>query len=177
MAIIILEGADCVGKTTFANELADKTGYAIVKGSSFEIAEKGADAMFAHMMSLLDLKDVIIDRFFYSNLVYGNLYDYPMMEYNQYLKLLDKMNQKALLVYLNAPTSVLRERMEKRGDDMIKADDLRPIKEGYRNVLHSIATPKMLLSLRTDDSNIKISTSMVAEFVKLQETAMHIHNN
>lgn len=177
MAIIILEGADCVGKTTFANELADKTGYAIVKGSSFEIAEKGADAMFAHMMSLLDLKDVIIDRFFYSNLVYGNLYDYPMMEYNQYLKLLDKMNQKALLVYLNAPTSVLRERMEKRGDDMIKADDLRPIKEGYRNVLYGLATPKMLLSLRTDDSNIKISTSMVAEFVKLQETAMHIHNN
>ncbi|UUV46828.1 thymidylate kinase [Bacillus phage vB_BanS-Thrax4] len=177
MAIIILEGADCVGKTTFANELAEKTGYAIVKGSSFEIAEKGADAMFAHMMSLLDLKDVIIDRFFYSNLVYGKLYNYPMMNPDQYLQLLKKMNQKALLIYLNAPVYVLKERMEKRGDDMIKADDLRPIKENYRDVLHGLGTPKMLLQLRTDESNVKISTSMVAEFVKLQETAMHIHNN
>ncbi|AGI11805.1 thymidylate kinase [Bacillus phage vB_BanS-Tsamsa] len=177
MAIIILEGADCVGKTTFANELAEKTGYAIVKGSSFEIAEKGADSMFAHMMSLLDLKDVIIDRFFYSNLVYGKLYNYPMMKPDQYLQLLKKMNQKALLIYLNAPVYVLKERMEKRGDDMIKADDLRPIKENYRDVLHGLGTPKMLLQLRTDESNVKISTSMVAEFVKLQETAIHIHNN
>ncbi|UGO50959.1 thymidylate kinase [Bacillus phage vB_BanS_Nate] len=175
--IIILEGADCAGKSTFAKELSEKTGYEIVKGSSFEIAEKGADAMFEHMMGLLDKKDIIIDRFFYSNLVYGDLYNYPMMKYSQYLQLLDKMNKKALLVYLNAPTSVLRERMEKRGDDMIKADDLRPIKEKYRDVLHGLATPKMLLQLRTDDSNFKISTSMVTEFVKLQETHMHVHNN
>lgn len=177
MAIIILEGVDCAGKTTFAEKLAERTGYAIVKGSSFEIAEYGAEKMFAHMMSLLDLNNVIIDRFFYSNLVYGSLYNYPMMEYSQYLQLREKMNKKALLVYLHAPTTVLRERMEKRGDDMIKADDLRTIKKAYSEALNVLATPKMMLSLDTENSNFNVTTAMVTEFINLQETRMNIHNN
>lgn len=175
--ILILEGCDCVGKTTFAERLSERTGYEIVKGSSFEISELGADGMFEHMMALLDRKDIIIDRFFYSNIVYGYMYNYPVMSIDQYLELRDKMNKKALLVYLHAPTAVLKERMEKRGDDMIKVDEIALIKESYRDILQGLTTPKTMLSLDTNDSNFDIATSMVTEFVKLQETAMYIHNS
>jgi len=175
--IIILEGCDCAGKTTFAEKLSERTGYEIVKGSSFEISELGADGMFKHMMELLDRKNIIIDRFFYSNAIYGDMYGYPTMEVDQYVKLRNKMNEKALLVYLHAPTHILESRMRKRGDDMIKVEDIRDIKEYYRDVLQGLLTPKTLLSLDTNESNFDIATSMVAEFVKLQETAMYIHNS
>jgi len=175
--IIILEGCDCAGKTTFAEKLSERTGYEIVKGSSFEISELGADGMFKHMMDLLDRENIIIDRFFYSNAIYGDMYDYPTMEVDQYVKLRNKMNEKALLVYLHAPTHILESRMRKRGDDMIKVEDIRDIKEYYRDVLQGLLTPKTLLSLDTNESNFDIATSMVAEFVKLQETAMYIHNS
>lgn len=175
--IIILEGCDCVGKSTFAEKLAERTGFEVVKGSSFEISELGADGMFEHMMALLDRKNIIIDRFFYSNIVYGFMYNYPVMSIDQYLELCDKMNEKALLVYLSAPTPVLQERMEKRGDDMIKVDEIGYIKEAYRDVLHGMTNPKLMLSLRTDGANFDMATSMVAEFVEHQETKMYIHNS
>ncbi|QOV08369.1 thymidylate kinase [Bacillus phage Kirov] len=175
--IIILEGCDCVGKTTFAEKLSERTGYEIVKGSSFEISELGADGMFEHMMALLDRKDIIIDRFFYSNIVYGYMYNYPVMSIDQYLELRDKMNKKALLVYLHAPTTVLQERMGKRGDDMIKVEEIALIKESYRDVLQGLVTPKTMLSLDTNNSNFDIATAMVKEFVNLQETGIYIHNS
>lgn len=175
--IIILEGCDCAGKTTFAEKLSERTGYEILKGSSFEISELGADGMFEHMMKLLDKDNIIIDRFFYSNVVYGDMYHYPTMEIYQYKKLRDKMNEKALLVYLHAPTHVLESRMRQRGDDMIKVEDVREIKAYYRDVLQGLLTPKTLLSLDTNDSNFNVATSMVTEFVKLQETNMYIRNS
>jgi len=177
VSIIILEGCDCVGKSTFAEKLSERTGFEIVKGSSFEISELGANGMFEHMMALLDRKNIIIDRFFYSNIVYGFMYNYPVMNIDQYLELCDKMNKKALVVYLTAPTPVLQERMEKRGDDMIKVDEIGFIKESYRDVMHGLTNPKMTLSLRTDGANFDMATAMVAEFVKLQETGMYIHNS
>ncbi|AKQ08398.1 thymidylate kinase [Bacillus phage PBC2] len=175
--IIILEGCDCVGKTTFANKLSERTGYEIVKGSSFEISELGADGMFEHMMELLDRNDIIIDRFYQSNYIYGSKYNYPMMSYEQYSALIEKMNKRALVVYLYAPVEVLEERMKNRGDEHIKTDDIKDIMETYRKVMTSKTAPRTMLSLNTHDSNFDIATSMVSEFAKMQETKMYIRNS
>src|SRR5690606_29872682 len=107
MAIIILEGCDCSGKSTLAHELQRLTGYEIIKGSSFEIAELGEEGMHQYMLGLLDKKDVIIDRFYLSNYVYGNLYSYPTMTPAQLARLASKAEQKALTVYLTADVNVL----------------------------------------------------------------------
>lgn len=163
LMIYILEGCDCVGKTTFAEMLAEKTGYEIVKGSSFEISELGADGMFEHMMSLLDRNNIIIDRFFYSNLVYGELFKYPMMKLEQYDALKEKMNKKAFLIYLHAPLTTIRKRMENRGDDMIKFENVSDILSLYNATLNGSFRPKLHLSLSTYDSDFNIATAMVKE--------------
>jgi thymidylate kinase len=164
--IIVLEGSDCVGKTTFANMLAEKTGYEVVKGSSFEISELGADGMFNHMMDLLDRDNIIIDRFFYSNLVYGRLFNYPMMTPEQYDMLVDKLDRKALLLYLHAPEGIIAHRMAKRGDDMIKIDNIEDILNGYIEELYGDFRPKFKLVFDTSTMNTSNATAMISEIVE-----------
>jgi thymidylate kinase len=168
--IIIMEGCDCTGKTTFAEMLAEKTGFEVVKGSSFEIAELGQFGMYEHMWNLLDRDNIIIDRFLYSNLVYGSIYNYPMMQPIQYMSLVEKLNRRALVVYLQASPIVISERMAIRGDDMIKADDIHTILASYNNNINGLFMPKTMLSLDTTNSNFNVATAMVTEFIDSAKT-------
>ncbi|AYP68364.1 thymidylate kinase [Bacillus phage vB_BcoS-136] len=176
MSIIILEGCDCVGKTTFAEMLAEKTGFEIVKGSSFEISELGADGMFEHMTNLLDKENIIIDRFFYSNLVYGKLFNYPMMSPNQYDELVEKLDSKALLLYLHAPTGTIKHRMMSRGDDMVKTENVDSIIDEYIKVLYGDFRPKMKLVIDTTTSDFNIATAMVKEIIEQDMVKTYIKN-
>lgn len=167
MGIIILEGSDCTGKTTLANTLAEVTGYEIVKGSSFEISELGADGMFNHMMELLDRDNIIIDRFMWSNLVYGKLFDYPMMNLTQFDLLVEKADEKALLLYLHAPIGTINYRMQNRGDDMIKIENIEDILEEYNEVMYGNFRPKLLISFDTSDNNTDSIKDLVLKHFRL----------
>jgi thymidylate kinase len=165
--IIVLEGCDCVGKTTFAEMLAEKTGFEIVKGSSFEISELGADGMFNYMMELLDRKNIIIDRFFYSNLVYGELFSYPMMTEEQYDLLVEKLDKNGLVVYIHAPEGTITHRMANRGDDMIKAENVESILAKYVDVLFGDFRPKSKLVIDSSTASFNSATSMINEMTEL----------
>lgn len=171
---VILEGCDCVGKTTFAQMLSEKTGFEIVKGSSFEISELGDFGMYEHMWNLLDKGNVIIDRFLYSNLVYGSLYNYPMMKPIQYMSLVQKLNKTSLVIYLQASQFVIAERMVERGDDMIKVQDISRITDSYNANINGIFMPKTMLSLDTTNSDFNIATAMVTEIIKQDITKTYI---
>lgn len=160
---IILEGCDAVGKDTFAELLSEKTGFKIVRGSSFEIAELGADGMFEHMMKLLDRDDIIINRFFYSNLVYGKLFDYPMMNPEQYDQLVEKLDETSMLIYLHTSIGTIKYRMEKRGDDMIKVDDVDSIIESYKKELYGDYRPRLIMSFDTTNTDFNPETNLIKD--------------
>lgn len=180
MSIIIIEGCDCVGKSTLAELLSERTGYEIVKGSSFEIASLGTDAMYEHMMGLLDRNDIIIDRFFMSNYVYGNLYGYPTMSNNQLIDLADKASDNALTVYVTANELTIKHRMSQRGDDMIKANEIGKILEKYKEAIDKpILAQKLLLQLNTSYiNNMSMTASMIKSIiVDTDETSIFIKND
>lgn len=164
---IILEGCDCTGKTTFAKKLAEKTGFEIVKGSSFKISKLGADEMYQFMFDLLKRKDVIIDRLYLSNLVYGAKYNYPMMTEEQYANLSDMTNLFSLVVYLYAPVGVIQHRMLKRGDDMIGIEDIEDILNRYNEALYGEFRPRTVLLIDTSLVDIDKATNMVKELYKV----------
>ncbi|QPK89865.1 deoxynucleoside kinase [Bacillus velezensis] len=173
--IVVLEGCDCVGKTTFAEMLSKKTGYKIEKGSSFEISKLGADAMYRHMKSLLQKDNIIIDRFFYSNLVYGELFGYPMMNMEQINDLNNDLSKKGLVIYLKAKPSTIQERMYNRGDDMVSHSDINDILNGYKMWMgDAFVTPRTMLSLDTTQLNPNIATSMVCEMLNQDMLKTHI---
>ena len=176
--IVILEGCDCTGKTTLANELAKRTGYEIVKGSSFEISQLGADGMFEYMMGLLDRDNIIIDRFYHSNYVYGFLYDYPMLKASQFFELADKTDKRAVVVYLHANERVIANRMVERGDKDINVQDVKNIIKRYNEIIcHPILANKMTIQINTTYSHdVKLTAAMLSEIIKLQEINMFIRN-
>lgn len=174
--IIVLEGCDCVGKSTFAEMLSKKTGYEVLKGSSFEISGLGEDGMFEHMMSLLDMDNIIIDRFMYSNLVYGVLYDYPMMTTEQYRKLTIKMRKKSVVIYLHASKIIIAERMRDRGEDRVDKSEITSILDMYKKEMTGYFAPKVMISLDTTVSDFNVATSMVKSIIDSDETKIYIKN-
>lgn len=170
MSIIIVEGSDLVGKTTFAENLSKKTGYEIIKGSSFELSELGADAMFQYMMNLLDEDNIIVDRFFYSNLIYASIYDYPKLSYSQLMRLHQKMNRvKATLIYLHANDEVLDERYNMRGDDDIKSiEEIIRISMVYRQTMtRNDMQPRIMFSMDTSNTDSEELSSIVSKTLSL----------
>src|SRR5699024_11545529 len=109
--IIIVEGSDAVGKDSMINNLSKLTNMEVVRGSSFEKSEEGADKMFEESKKLLlEEKDLILNRSFYSNAVYGPMYDYRSEEHTSELQsrfdlvcrlLLEKKKQSYQVYALN----------------------------------------------------------------------------
>ena len=129
---IILEGSDASGKSTLANALAKKFNMDIVKGSSFEISKLGPCGMYEYMNKLLDRDNVIIDRLYASNAVYGKLYNYPMLD-KMMLDLLEekRVRKQVWTLYLHADDDIIKERLNTRGDDMVRFEEIKDIKEEY----------------------------------------------
>lgn len=163
--IYIIDGCDCSGKSTIAKMITqaiiDKTGEEplLEKGSSFEIAKLGADSMFNHMFSLLKLaevtdKDIIVDRFYFSNLVYANMYNYPSMKASQFTTLkfyLNSLieNNKATVFIVESTLEKTKERMLNRGDEYIKVEDIERIKNEYDYVLSERYKVDKIVRIRT----------------------------
>lgn len=136
MTLIILDGNECNYKSTIADKLHSKLGYELVKGSSFELATSGNDYLNKTMISFANLDDVILDRFIYSNLVYASIkQDYSILSLAQVQHIEDIIKDKALVVYLHAPSEVLVGRLEERGDEYIKSNELAGINKVYKCVM------------------------------------------
>lgn len=176
--IIILEGCDGAGKTTLANELHKHTGYEIVKGSSFEISEMGTDRMFDYMMKLLDRKNIIIDRFYLSNYVYGNLYAYPTMDVAQFSTLAYETQRKAATIYVTAHESEIQLRISERGDDKVTINRVKPILDMYNKAFTDPLTSQpSILTINTSFVHVNQATSLVAAFADLPERKIFMNQS
>jgi thymidylate kinase len=132
---IIIEGCDCSGKSTLINLLSDKYNLPVIKGSDFNIAKQGVDKMFDYMNSIFDKQEVIIlDRSFISNLVYAPLFDANMLTETHVKQLIEKIKAKSLTIHLQGDENTILDRLEKRGDDYIKSDNIQDIIAGYNSV-------------------------------------------
>lgn len=130
--IIIVEGPDGSGKDTFINNLEKLTDMRHVRGSSFEISQSGSKEMYRKWKDML-LKDnnIIINRFIYSNLVYGPMYNFPTITKNLADKIQEIVNERAVVVYINTDTDIIVDRIKSRGDEDIHSRDIKSIQLGY----------------------------------------------
>lgn len=137
--MIVLCGNECNYKSTIAEKLHSKLGYEVVKGSSFEFATNGNDVLNKRMISFAEMDNIILDRFIYSNLVYASLKkDYSILTPEQVKNIENMIRDKAFIIYLHAPSEVLVQRLEERGDEYIKSDELKGINEVYERVMSNV---------------------------------------
>lgn len=134
--LIQVIGCDASGKSTFIEALSKELNYPVLKGSSFQQSQCSQDELYEKFDKLMDLENTILDRSFYCNLVYAPLYkDYAMISDEQFEKLESKIEGKSLTIYLYADVETLTERLNKRGDDYVKAERIPEILKGYADVL------------------------------------------
>ena len=159
--IIIVEGVDASGKDTFIENLVKLTGMKHVRGSSFEISQRGPEGMFKKWKKMLmEEDDIIINRFCYSNLVYGPMFGYPTITREQAKEINELVNDRAIVYYINADTDIIMDRISKRGDDDITPEDIEGLQASYKH-MWKLMKPKMLVEIdSSDDSLIDIKSDV-----------------
>lgn len=126
MAIIIFEGNECCFKTTAAKCLqAALPGFIYIKGSDFASASHGNEALFKHYDTIFKRsvdEDLIVDRFFISNLVYASLPEgagYSMLTDAQVQYFVGGLiKYRAIFIHMHDWASwEIINRLQARGDD------------------------------------------------------------
>lgn len=137
--LVILEGSDCVGKTSLIESLSSLLNFKVIKGSSFEHAQCTNSELFEKFKEMTKEKMVVFDRFIYSNEVYAQLYDdFAILTNEQRREIEDEIKDKSLVIYLEADIDTLTSRMNSRGDDYVTVDRLQGIKDKYEESLANI---------------------------------------
>lgn len=119
--IIIIEGPDGSGKTTLAEKISRMTGWPIEHRSKPNTPEEKARMMGEYLRVVRLGKNIIFDRCWYSEMVYGKtMRDRSYIDYPQMYELEKRALQHgALLIYCTGPKAALWKRATQRGEDYI----------------------------------------------------------
>lgn len=131
---IILAGPDGAGKSSFGKKLADALNLKFIEGNTHRTKNK-----YEVAKEQLEWDGVVFDRFFYpDHLVYSQVKNKPLSE--EELKRWDQftdifLEKNVIVLYIDAPDSMLKERLESRGDDYIEWHEIDAIRNAYREIL------------------------------------------
>lgn len=123
--IIIIEGPDGAGKSMLAQQLSRQTGYRIEHRSKPENEEQKAHMMVEYLQLVKSSNNVILDRCWYSEMVYGKVMrDQAYIDYPQMYELERALAKNgAMIIYCTGPKAALWMRCTKRGEDYITSRD------------------------------------------------------
>lgn len=119
--IIIIEGPDGSGKSTLAQKISKQTGYPIVHRSAPKSKDEKAQMMQMYKQAIAESKNIIFDRCWYSEMVYGPVMrDASVISSEEMYRLeLELCEVGALIIHCTGPVRTLWNRCQKRGEEYI----------------------------------------------------------
>lgn len=131
--IVIIEGLDGVGKTTIAKRFAEKYDFEYVKESYTDNCKEKEQRIVRMLDRLLKERDYIYDR---TTLIDDFVYSFLNKQRStleEYFETIASILQKCKICHLQVQDeNILKERLEKRGDQFVGIDDLKQIGFNYR---------------------------------------------
>ena len=123
--ILIIEGPDGAGKTTLAEQISGQTGWPIEHRSKPETPEEKEIMMGEYLQLVKASRNVILDRCWYSEMVYGKVMrDQSYIDYPQMYELERQLAKHgAMVIYCTGPKAALWMRATRRGEDYITSRD------------------------------------------------------
>ena len=138
---IIIEGPDGAGKTMLANKLRDQTGYMLLHRSQPKTEEDKIKMMDEYLQVLKSGKNCIMDRSWYSEMVYGpvmrgvSIISYPQM----YTLEKQLAHAGGLIIHCTGSLQTLWKRCITRGEDyIVDKDTLAKICNGFETVMNEV---------------------------------------
>lgn len=139
--IIILEGPDGSGKTTLAEKLHKQTGYMLLHRTQPKTEEDKKRMMEEYVQVIKAGKNCILDRSWYSEMVYGPVMrDEAIISYPQMYQL-ERLLAKhgAIIIYCTSTKETLWKRCKSRGEDYITdVDTFSKICDGYTTLMYDV---------------------------------------
>lgn len=139
--IIIIEGPDGSGKSTLAEQLHRQTGYTVLHRTQPKTEEDKHRMMDEYIQVMKAGKNIIMDRSWYSEMVYGPVMrDASVITYPQMYEL-EKLAAKygAIIIHCTAPEATLWKRCLRRGEDYItNREAFHQICQGFNQLMHAV---------------------------------------
>lgn len=139
--IIIIEGPDGAGKTTLANKIQKQTGYMLLHRSQPKTEEEKAKMMDEYLSVLRSGKNCIMDRCWYSEMVYGPVMrDAAYISYPQMYELEKQLARVGgLIIHCTGPMQTLWKRCLTRGEDyIVDKETFTKIYKGYDTLMNDV---------------------------------------
>jgi thymidylate kinase len=180
--LIILEGVDGAGKTTFANGLLDE----LKDHRATELLHRGpitTHPLIEYELSLdayrpMNGKHIICDRWHWGELIYGPLYrgeskvQQPDMRHIE----LFLMSRGALVVLMCASRTEIHRRLDKRGETFLQHDDRNTVIERYYELNHSSqATSALMTAYDGMESEMLMSITCAAADIEMAAAPLNVH--
>lgn len=126
--LFILEGVDGAGKSTLAEKLAAIHGAKLIHRGRIPEGRTFRQEYVDDPREALEHSDVVMDRSYLSEWVYGAVFrrqsNQSMDDLSALLDLHNDPSIDIVRLYLYAPEQVLAERLEARGDETVRIPDL-----------------------------------------------------
>jgi len=146
--ILVIEGVDGSGKTMLAEQLAEQTGYKLIHRSKPETEEEKRNMLKMYIDILTAGENVIFDRCWYSEMVYGRVMrDIPFISIKQMFEL-EALAAKVgcIIIHCTGETVTLWQRACLRGEkyitDYAKFSELAEYYNSLFKAPHSIPVVK-----------------------------------
>lgn len=141
--IIFLEGPDGGGKTTLSTKLSEQTGMRIAKFSYPKTQEEKRNMFEMYADFIKANPNVIVDRCWYSEMVYGPIIRKEHNVSKKQMYELEKLvisEGGGMVIHCTANMSKLWQRFSERGDDYIAQDFtlLSKLKTEYEFLMHKL---------------------------------------
>ena len=134
MPIIILEGIDGSGKSTLAQRIAEKSPLPVRMEHRGPIKDT-VQAEYVNPLFEVDEKELFIaDRWHVGEMIYGPLYRGKTMV-AQYVGAIESILDwfGAVRIVMSPPIEVVRQRLQDRGEDYLKPEDVEHVHKAYED--------------------------------------------
>lgn len=149
--VVVIEGLDGVGKTTFCKEFCRKTDFIYIKGSfTDDLAEKKR-RMNQLLEYLLDEEhNYIYDRItFIDDFVYTMLNKEPN-QLDKYFDIIQLLLSKCTIIHLTIDEKIRRERFNNRGDEFVTNEMLVEVDKSYKEYYKKLGCDVITIQLSND---------------------------
>lgn len=149
----IVVGPDGSGKTTFSKWFAEEYGLEYV-GCTYREPNK-----YIRTIELLNKDNIVYDRLYLpDHLVYSILKKDKLTpeEMGAWVGLMNDLKYfgNVIVLYVDAPDEVLKERLGIRGDEYIKFEEIKEIRKIYKKLLPELNVP--IIRIESLDGKYKI---------------------